>query len=308
MKNKSALKTINKVLAVILVIVLILDLILIIFDPFYKPATEQVSTSTEIVDEVKIDEFAAGTYGGVEFASIEDLVDYYNAAYDKTKADTIEYIDADGNTAVWYGLLGAESLAISNILVEGKENTVLNNLIPTLLDSLYSPGLSGLAPSANRDPALDIDSKGDSLTTSRLVADDLLAANVKDNGDGTITITLQPKYVNMSLKGLDAQGHVFTTLDDIGSVVEAIDVFEWASGTTEENCKVNYYGGTAEATIDTATGKVVAGNYVMLAYVDIQHATITVIKDKSMSALVTYTVTYPASAEYMMETKGIQVK
>ena len=308
MKNKSALKTINIVLAVILAIVLVLDLILIIFDPFYKPVTEQAGGKTEVVDVAVIDEFVAGTYGGVEFASMEDVVDYYNAAYDKTKTETIEYIDDQGNTQVWYKLLGAESLAVSDVKVDGKENQIINTLIDELVPALYQPGLSGLSPSANRNPEMDVDSKGDSLQTSRLVVDDLLAANVKDNGDGTITITLQPKFVNISMKGLDAQRHEFTTLDDIGSVVEAIPGFSWATGTTEENCNVNYYGSTATAVIDVANGTVISGDYVMQAHIDIQHASIAVISDKSMTGLVTYTVQYPASAEYMMETKGVQVK
>ena len=95
------------------------------------------------------------------------------------------------------------------------------------------------------------DGKGESLQTSRLVADDLVTANVKDNGDGTITLQMQPKYVNMSAPGKDAQGHMFQSLGAIDSTVDSIKPLTWSEGTTADNCKVNYYGGTATVTINT---------------------------------------------------------
>lgn len=252
--------------------------------------------------------FEAGTYGGVDFQSIEDVAKYYCEAYDKTKGQTREYIDSEGNTAVWYTMLGEEKLQVTDIMIEGKENSMINNLVPGIVGGLYSPGLNGLTPCANRDPSMDVDTANESLQTCRLTADDILDANVTDNGDGTITMVIQPKAVNMSEKGMDAQGHVFSSLGDIAGVVDSISVLSWASGTTEENCIVNYKGGTVTCKIDTKSGLITEADYHMLAYISVNHATVTVIKDKSATLLVTYDVHFPASDDYMMKTKGCKVK
>ncbi|MDE6767387.1 MAG: hypothetical protein K2J35_04245, partial [Eubacterium sp.] len=56
----------------------------------------QESTSTED-NVIVIDTFTAGTYGGMEFASEADVVNYYVECYNNTKAQTAKYIDEDGN-------------------------------------------------------------------------------------------------------------------------------------------------------------------------------------------------------------------
>ncbi len=257
-----------------------------------------------------IDEFVAGTYGGVDFASIEDVTKFYVEAYDYSKTLMAQYKDADGNTQTWYKLLGEENLEVGGIKIDGKENAMINNLVPGIVGGLYNPGLNGLVPSTNRNPDLDTDEwdgNGESLTTSRLVADDLAAANVKDNGDGTITIQLQPKAVNMSMPGKDAQGHVFQSLGAIDATVDNIGALSWSSGTTSENCKVNYQGGVATVTIDVASKEIKSAEYKMIAEVAVTHANIAVIKDKSANLNVTMTWSYPASAEYLMESKGVSL-
>lgn len=255
-----------------------------------------------------IEDFAAGTYGGVEFKSIEDVTNFYVEAYNYSKTLMADYKDKEGNPQKFYKLLGEESLDVGGIKIDGKENAMINNLVPGIVGGLYSPGLNGLVPSTNRDPNLDTDEwdgKGESLTTSRLVADDLVAANVKDNGDGTITIQLQPKAVNMSVPGKDAQGHVFQSLGAIDKTVDSIDVLSWSSGTTAENCKVNYNGGFATVTINASSKEIVSAEYKMIAEVNVTHATIAVIKDKSASLNVTMVWKYPASEDYLMKSKGV---
>lgn len=306
MKRRSNLSKFNSFLAVVLVITVVATVFVINKYPVIKDVPVGGENSTE--DTAVIDEFKADTYGGVEFKSIDDVVAYYNAAYDKTKAMTKEYIDGDGKTQTWYAMLGEEDLQVKNIMIEGKENSMINGLVPGIVGGLYSPGLNGLSPSCDRKADGDIDSANKSFATSRLVADDLLAANVKDNGDGTITLVMQPKRVNMSEKGMDAQGHMFNSLGDISGVVEGISVLEWASGTTEENCIVDYYNGTATVTIDTASGEITTADYHMEAHIAVNHATVTVIKDKSASLLVTYDVHFPASAEYLSEYHNAKVK
>ena len=254
-----------------------------------------------------IEDFVPNTYGGIEFKSIEDITNFYVEAYNYSKTLMVDYKDKDGNTQSWYKLLGEEDLKVDGIKIDGKENAMINNLVPGIVGGLYSPGLNGLVPSTNRDPKLDTDEwdgNGESLTTSRLVADDLAAANVKDNGDGTITIQLQPKAVNMSVPGKDAQGHVFQSLGAIDKTVDSISALSWSSGTTAENCKVNYNGGVATVTINTSTKEIVSAEYKMIAEVAVTHANIAVIKDKSASLNVTMVWKYPASEDYMMKSKG----
>lgn len=305
MKKRSKLGTFNKILAVIFVVVLVANIVVISTKSVPVAATTEDTAAA--TDSVVIDALAANTYAGIEFSDIESVVNYYNEAYNKTKSQTREYINEEGNKEVWYTMLGEEKLQVSQIMIEGKENSMINNLVPGIVEGIYSPGLNGLSPSANRNPELDVDEENKSLTTSYLTADDILAANVKDNGDGTITLQLQPKQVNMSHKGMDAQGHLFNTLGAIDSVVDSISVLSWASGTTEENCIVDYRGGYATVTIDTASGLITEADYHMEAHISVSHATVAVLKDKSATLLVTYDVHYPASDEYLMDTKGCRV-
>lgn len=259
-------------------------------------------------DTPKIEELKPGTYGGVDFKTMEDVAKYYVEAYNYSKTLMAKYKDDQGEIRDWYKIVMEEDLKIENIKIDGKANSTINNLAPTIVGGIYKPGLNGLVPSTNRDPKLDTDEwdgNGESLTTSRLVADDLLAANVKDNGDGTITMQLQPKAVNMSAPGKDAQGHVFQSLGAIDSTVDQISQLSWSSGTTAENCVVDYKDGVATVTINTKTKEITAADYSMKAYVKIQHANILVIKDKSASVDITMQWKYPASDDYLMKSRQV---
>lgn len=305
MKQKSKLSKFNSFLTVVLVLVLVANVIAIVKKPIPVAANGEDTPSEDVA---VIDVFAKGTYGGIEFASDEDVVNYYAEAYNKTKAQTREYINSEGQTETWYTMLGEEDLQVSKIMIEGKENATINNLVPGIVGGLFTKGITGLSPQANRNPEQDVDENGESLQTCRLTVDDVIATNVKDNGDGTITLQLQPKEVNMSHKGLDAQGHLFNSLGAIDSVVDSITVLSWQSGTTAENCLVNYKGGYATVTIDTASGLITTADYHMEAHITVQHANVAVLKDKSANLLVTYDAHFPASEEYLMETKGAKVK
>lgn len=269
---------------------------------------EEGGATEEDFNKLVIDEFKADTYGGIEFKTIDDVVKFYVEAYNYSKTLTTQYKDKEGKTQTFYKLLGEEDLKVENILIDGSSNTVINNLVPTIVGTLYSPGLNGLVPSTNRDPKLDTDEwdgNGESLTTSRLVVDDLVTANVTDNGDGTITIQLQPKAVEMSIPGKDAQGHVFQSLGAIDKTVDSIKQLSWAEGTTADNCKVNYYGGVATVTVNAKTKEITKAEYVMKASVAVTHANITVIKNKSASLNVTMKWIFPASEKYLKDSKGV---
>lgn len=262
-------------------------------------------------DPVVIDPLVAGTYGGVQFDTLEDVANYYVEAYNYTKSLTAEYIDGDGNKVTYYKLLGDENIDVGDVMIDGTANAVINKLVPGIVNSMFKPSTYGLVPCYNRDPKLDNNSedatrKADhDFQTSGVTADDILAANVTDNGDGTITMVIQPKMGQMSTRGDDSQGRFFEVLGDIGGVVAGIDVVSFEQGTAEENVIVAYKGGTVTVKIDTATKEIVEADYKMIANVEVNHATVTVIKDKSAALQITYTNHYPASDEYLKEKKQI---
>lgn len=258
--------------------------------------------------------FAAGTYGGVEFGSIEDVVNYYNEAYDYTKTLTAEYIDENGETQKFYKLLGDENIEIGDVMIDGKANSTINSLVPGIVGGLFAPNTYGLMPCYNRNPEYDNNfddgtKKADhDFRTSALTAEDVLDASVTDNGDGTITIIIQPKAAEMSTRGDDSQGRFFEVLGDISGVVGQISVISFTQGDANENVKVTYMGGTGTFVVDTKTKEITGADYKMVANVAVTHANVAIIKDKSANLAITYTNHYPASPDYLMEKKGIKLK
>lgn len=304
MKKKSVLGKLNIVLFVVF-LVLLAAVIYKVSQPL--PVTQEEASGASD-DAVVIDAFVAGTYGGKQFDTVEDVVAYYNECYDYTKTLTAQYTE-NGETKTYYKLLAEEHLDPSNVLVEGKANSLINNIVPTIVGTLFKGGVNGLPPSGNRDPGLDKKTIRDKsevdCRTSHLTADDVLAANVKDNGDGTITITIQPKAALLSMPCEDSQGRFFNTLGDISSVVESIEQLSFSQGGIDDNFVVDYKGGTGVITINTASGEIVKADYVMKVHIDVQHANVLVLKDKSASLDITYTNNLPASPEYLKTSKGI---
>lgn len=263
-------------------------------------------TNEDTGADASTEAFAPGEYGGIKFDKVEDVVNYYVEAYNKTKSKTAKYIDDKGQEQTYYAMLGTEDIKLNSVLVEGKENSLISNLVPNIISGLFAKNIYGLPPCTNRDQTLDVDENGDSLTASRLTAQDIKNCSVKDNGDGTITLTLVPQSTEMSHRGLDAQGKMFNTLGAVDATVDSISVLSWASGTTAENCKVSYEDGSAIVKIDTASGEIVEADYKMNVNVSVTHASVSVIKDKSASLNISYVQHFPASDDYMMETKGIK--
>ncbi|MDE6124544.1 MAG: hypothetical protein K2G22_04855 [Eubacterium sp.] len=262
-----------------------------------KPATPAADTG-----------FVPGTYAGIEFNTVDDVANYYVEAYNKTKAETAKYIDADGNEQEYYAFVGDEELIPTSILIEGKENVVITKLGPTIVSNIFKSNVCGLPPSSNRDPQYDVDEFNEPLLTSRIKGEDIKKCSVTDNGDGTITLTLIPQDCNMSHKGLDAQGNMFNALGPIDETVEAIELLSWAEGDTAQNCRVVYADGTAVIKIDTATQKIVEADYDMKVTASVTHASISVVKDKSATLVLDYIQHFPASDEYLMESRGLARK
>lgn len=245
--------------------------------------------------------FEAGNYGGVQFDSLEDVAKYYVEAYNYTKSLTAEYVTDDGETVTFYKLLGNESLDVGEVYIDGSANSLINSLVPTIVDSLFQPNVYGLVPCNSRDPQSDNNFKDETnpgdkdFRTSYATADDILDANIVDNGDGTITMTIQPKAAELSMRGEDSQGVFFEVLGDISSTVAQIDIISFEQGDATDNVKVNYKGGTVVCTIDTKTKEITTADYNMVVDVAVNHATVKVIKDKSASLTINYTNHFPAS-------------
>lgn len=302
MKAKSKLGNFNKFLAVLLVAAIVF---LVLAVTVIKPggAYEAAPVDADAAGASSVGEFTPGEYGGIQFDTVEDIVNYYVESYNYTKTLTAQYND-NGTTATYYKLLGMEDLTVENLLVEGQSNDMINDLVPSIVGGLFTGGLKGLPPCGNISPTADTVGDGIDVTKSLLTADDVLAANVKDNGDGTIDITIQPKAVILSMPGQDSQGKFFNTLGDISSTVESISMLSFSSGTINDNFVVNYEGGTGTVTIDTATGEILSGDYTMNVHIDVSHANVLVLKDKSASLDIVYKNTFPATAEQLTE-KGI---
>ena len=106
----------------------------------------------------------------------------------------------------------------------------------------------------------------------------------------------------------DPQGRFFNVLGDISSTVESINVLSFSEGTIEENFVVNYAGGTGKIKVDTKTKEIVEADYEMDVHIDVQHANVAVIKNKSASLDIVYTNHFPASDEFLKESRGITRK
>ncbi|MBQ7202976.1 MAG: hypothetical protein IJS03_03045 [Eubacterium sp.] len=309
-KAKSKLGTLNKILFIVFIGLLIATILIVALSAPKVPVKE--TSGDEFVDEAKIDEFTPGTYGGIEFKTVDDVVNYYVEVFNYNKTLTADYTE-NGEAKKYYKLLGDETLEVQNLLVEGKENNTINKLVPSILGGLFKGAPKGLPPAANRDPVYDERDDGPNGTKldqkeSHLTADDVLACNVVDNKDGTISISIQPKAQLLSMADQDPQGRFFNVLGDISSTVESISVLSFSEGTIEENFVVNYAGGVGTVKVDTKTKEVVEADYEMDVHIDVQHANVAVIKNKNASLDIVYKNHFPASDEFLKESRNIDRK
>lgn len=295
-KRKSKLDVVIRILLIALVAVLVVFAVKVVFSAAKTAPVAADATANE--DKSVIGEFQAGTYGGIKMDTAEDAVKYYVEAYNKTKADTAEFNTPDGKQT-WSAFIGDEDLIINSVIIDGNENPTINSMVPGIVGGLFTKGTTALPPSAGKVPKDNVDEDGNSLLTSTLTADDVLAVVVEDNGDGTITMKLQPKMAEMSHKGQDSQGKFFNVLGGIDSVVDSIKPLSWSEGTTADNCKVYYKDGTGVVKIDTKTGKIIEADYDMEVTVNVTHATVAVLRDKNATVSITYKNHFPASDEYL---------
>ncbi len=315
--KKSGLSKLNKILFIILCVLLVGTIALIVVSPAKVAQVQEggaggAGTETaggSDADPIVIEEFVPGTYGGKDFQSVDDVVKYYVEVFNYNKTLTAPYKEG-GEAKNYYKLLGDEDLKVASLLVDGKENATINKLVPGIMGGLFKGSPKGLPPAANRDPQYDYRDDGPGGTQlsqleSHLTADDVLACNVKDNGDGTITITIQPKAAELAQADQDSQGRFFNVLGDITSTVAQISVLSFSQGDANDNIKVTYKGGYGEITVDTSTNEVTKAYYIMKTHLDITHANVTIIKDKSATMDLEYTNTFPASDEFLKTSRDI---
>lgn len=295
---KTGLQKLNRVLFIILAILLVATVLIVAFSSAKGTIIEK--GETEFVDEPKIEAFVANTYGGVEFKTQDDVVNYYVECYNNTKTMTADYT-YEGEPKKMYKLVGDENIKIENLLVEGKANATIDKLVPTILDSLFKGGVKSLSPGNSLEPQYDNQDGKYDRTVSHLTPEDVLAANVTDNGDGTITLRIQPKAQLLAMPGEDSQGRFFNVLGDISGTVEQISVLSFSEGTIDENFVVNYAGGVGEIKINVANKEVVEADYVMNVHIDVKHANVTVIKNKNASLDIVYSNHFPASDQYLTD-------
>ena len=301
-KRKSKLDVVIRILLIALVAVLVVFAVKVVFSSAKVAPTAADAGAME--DKSVIGEFQPGTYGGIKMDTAEDAIKYYVEAYNKTKGETAQFKTPDG-TKTFSSFLGDEDLKINKVIIDGTENKTINSMVPGIVGSLFTKGTTALPPSAGKTPSDDVDEKGNSLVTSSLTAEDILAVVVEDNGDGTITMKIQPKMAEMSHKGQDSQGRFFNVLGGIDSVVDGIKPLSWSEGTTADNCKVYYKDGTGVVKIDTASGKIVEADYDMEVTVNVIHANVTILTNKSATVSISYKTHFPATDEYMAKNGGI---
>lgn len=307
-KGQKSAKVFRTIIAILLVVAIGGELYMgfTIKNELSKLASTAVSADGGSEEAVSLT-FTPDTYAGVKFETQEEVVKYYVEAYNKTKVQTAQYKDADGNTQTFYKMVGTENLELKegSLLLDGSPaNSMIQSLVPGVLGAIFKPNVNGLPPCANRNPNEDKDETGALMTECRVTPEDVDSVSVEEK-DGKIVLTIMPKAVNMSRKGMDAQGHFFNSLGAIDKTVSDIGV-EWASGTTADNCKVNYEKGTVVATIDPATGEIVEADYTMNVQVDVTHVNFKgVIKDRGVGLTIVYTQHFPADDEYLMKQKSL---
>lgn len=245
------------------------------------------------------DPFKKGKYAGVQLNTTADAVRYYVKAYNVTKKETAKYKDLETEEIyICYKMLGCQEMFVTNTRINGSKNSFFDSYFESLLTDLTMP--TGLPPSTSVNKPADRDLNGKSLITSRLRDTDVASLSIKDNKNGTVTLTIKPKAVQMSSPGADAQGRFFSTL---GPMYDTFDQMlkqnggKWTTGNAKKNLHMNYTGGTGTITINTSSGKITKATYNMKVNVDVQHVTISGMKDQRVQLRVIVKDTFPMSQE-----------
>ena len=299
-KRKSKLDVVIRILLIALVAVLVVFAVKVVFSAAKTAPVAADATANE--DKSVIGEFQAGTYGGIKMDTAEDAVKYYVEAYNKTKAETAEFNTPDGKQT-WSAFIGDEDLKINSVIIDGNENKTINSMVPGIVGGIFHSGTSALPPTAGKVQKDDVDEKGNSCIFETITNKwtEELARSVTMSCGASVSVSLYPMS-GKQMKEFGVHG-IVTRSQQLGkaidSVVDSIKPLSWSEGTTADNCKVYYKGGTGVVKIDTKTGMIVEADYDMEVTVDVSHANVTVLRDKSAVVSITYKNHFPASNEYL---------
>lgn len=243
------------------------------------------------------DPFKKGKYAGVQLNTTADAVRYYVKAYNATKKETAKYQNKETDEILtYYKLLGVKTLGADNVYINGSRNKFMDSYLDSMISDTKVG--TGLPPCTAVDKSEDTDLNGKFLVTSRLRDTDVETLSIKDNKNGTVTLTIKPKSVQMSSPGADPQGRFFTTA---GPMYDAIDQVikenggKWTTGNAKKNVTMNYTGGTGTITINTSTGKITKAKYNMIVKAEIRNITLSGQKFKSIAMDCSMADTFPAT-------------
>lgn len=194
-----------------------------------------------------------------------EIIELYNAAYNKTKAAGT--------------LLGADNTTVTEVYLSGKKNEMLSKLMPSAMGMFNKPRSDNPLPPHE-------------MTTSQVTEADVLSVDFRDDGS-TYYIKLMPADATNISPGSAGAGKFFQPLPDIATVYLEPFGLKWTSGTKEENAWLEYSGGSCEVTVNKASGMIVSAKYVCLGSVNINNAQLGININGAKIPMETVTI-YPA--------------
>ena len=213
---------------------------------------------------------SSGTKTNGEPSTKAEIVAAYATVYNKTKATGT--------------FLGKASMKIEDVKLDGKDNSSINSLLGSALNQADTT-----------DMPLPPDSETEKYMTCLISADDIETATYKNNGNGTATIYLKPKRVVNPKLGKDPQGKMLNVIDDFTATMTQLESYgvSWASGDANSNTKADTYDGCANVTYNLKTNLMTSATYILVTHISIEHVNFLLFRDKSLTAVTTYTQTFP---------------
>lgn len=196
-----------------------------------------------------------------------EIVELYNAAYNKTKATGT--------------FLGTDQLNLGEMSLSGKVNPSLTKMCSGFGSMFFESKNTNILP-----PMVD------GFETSKLTEADLSTIHFEDRG-ASYYIRMVPVDSENPTAGSPGAGRLFDVSINFVSYFEKIPGFTWTQGTTADNVKTIYSGGYCEVVIDKATGLFTSATYESRSVLHIDNAKIGIsINDASVEMIIV--TKYPA--------------
>ena len=111
----------------------------------------------------------------MELRSVSNIIQHGGTALFTARSP--EFNTPEGKQT-WSAFIGDEDLKINSVIIDGNENKTINSMVPGIVGGIFHSGTSALPPTAGKVQKDDVDEKGNSLVTSSLTADDVLAPSL----------------------------------------------------------------------------------------------------------------------------------